>query len=67
MILTLLFSSIRARLAGLQQDESGQTVVEYALIIVIVALAVLIASPTLASAVAEVFRETSSLLVKRSV
>lgn len=57
----------QAGLAELCRDESGQTIVEYAMIIVIVALGVLIASPTLASAVAQVFQETSSLLVKRSV
>ena len=60
-----LTTYIRAKLAELRQDESGQTIVEYALIIVLIALAVLLASPTLTSAIVQVFSETSSLLMKR--
>ena len=61
----LLTTYIRAKLAELRKDESGQTIVEYALIIVLIALAVLLASPTLTSAIVQVFSETSSLLMKR--
>ena len=61
----LLTTYIRAKLAELRKDESGQTIVEYALIIVLIALAVLLASPSLTSAIVQVFSETSSLLMKR--
>ena len=61
----LLATYIRAKLAELRKDESGQTIVEYALIIVLIALAVLLASPSLTSAIVQVFSETSSLLMKR--
>lgn len=63
--MSLLTTYIRARLAELRKDESGQTIVEYALIIVLIALAVLLASPSLTSAIVQVFSETSSLLMKR--
>lgn len=56
---------IRAKLAQLHKDEEGQTIVEYALIIVLIALAVMLASPSLTSAIIQVFSETSSLLMKR--
>ena len=63
--MSLLTTYIRAKLAELRKDESGQTIVEYALIIVLIALAVLLASPSLTSAIVQVFSETSSLLMKR--
>ena len=63
--MSLLVTYIRAKLAELRKDESGQTIVEYALIIVLIALAVLLASPSLTSAIVQVFSETSSLLMKR--
>jgi len=63
--MSLLFTYIRARLYELHKDQSGQTIVEYALIIVLIALAVLLASPSLTSAIVQVFSETSSLLMKR--
>ena len=63
--MSLLTTYIRAKLAELRKDESGQTIVEYALIIVLIALAVLLASPSLTNAIVQVFSETSSLLMKR--
>ena len=52
----------RAKLARLHKEEEGQTIVEYALIIVLIALAVLLASPSLTQAIVDVFTDTSSLL-----
>jgi len=52
----------KARLARLHKEEEGQTIVEYALIIVLIALAVLLASPSLTQAIVKVFQDTSSLL-----
>jgi len=46
----------------LSSEEQGQTIVEYALIIVLIALAVLLASPSLTNAIVKVFQDTSSLL-----
>jgi Flp pilus assembly pilin Flp len=43
--------------------ESGQTIVEYVLLIVLVALAVFFASPTITNAVLGVFSRTSSVLL----
>lgn len=63
--LLFLSSGIWEGVTELCGDESGQTIVEYAMIIVLVALGVLLASPNLASAVVQVFAETSSLLTKR--
>ena len=53
---------LKARLAQLHKEEEGQTIVEYALIIVLIALAVLLASPSLTQAIIQVFTDTSSLL-----
>ncbi len=64
-MLSMFSTYLRARLAELAKDQSGQTIVEYALIIVLIALAVLLASPSLTSAIVQVFVETSSLLMKR--
>lgn len=43
--------------------EEGQTMVEYVMLIVLVALAVFIASPSLTSAIMGVFSNTSSALL----
>ncbi len=48
--------------AGLGKNEEGQTLVEYVLIIVLVALAILVANPSLTSAILSVFQTTSTLL-----
>jgi Flp pilus assembly pilin Flp len=54
--------SLKRELAHVSRDETGQTIVEYALIIVLVALAVLLANPSLTAAIAKVFADASSLL-----
>lgn len=46
----------------LTQEEEGQTIVEYALLIVLVALAIAAANPSLTSAIKGVFATTSSVL-----
>ena len=61
-MLSLFPTYLRARLGQLAKDQSGQTIVEYALIIVLIALAVLLSSPTLTEAIIQVFLDTSSLL-----
>ena len=54
--------SVGSRLSKRLRDENGQTIVEYALIIVLVALAVLLANPSITGAIAKTFQDTSSLL-----
>jgi Flp pilus assembly pilin Flp len=46
----------------LKAEEDGQTMVEYVMLIVLVALAVFIMSPSLTSAILSVFSNTSSAL-----
>ncbi len=46
----------------LAQDETGQTMVEYVMLIVLVALAVFILSPNIKDAIINVFQNTSSAL-----
>ncbi len=53
---------MKVRLADLLKEESGQTIVEYVLLIVLVALAVFFASPSVTSAIMNVFTRTSSVL-----
>ena len=60
MKLSLLYW-LRAKAAELN-NEQGQTFVEYVMIIVIVALAVYIANPSITSAILGVFSSTSSAL-----
>ncbi len=43
-------------------DESGQTMVEYVMLIVLVALAVFILTPNIKDAILQVFQNTSSAL-----
>ena len=57
----------RAYLANLKSklfrnDDEGQTMVEYVMMIVLVAVAVFIASPSVTEAILDVFTGTSSLL-----
>ncbi len=47
----------------LRRSDEGQTMVEYVMLIVLVAVAVFIASPTVTDAVMNVFNGTSSMLV----
>jgi len=53
---------LRAQLSRIVENEKGQTIVEYVLMIVLVALAVVAAAPTVTSAVTNVFTKTSSAL-----
>ena len=46
------------------RDDEGQTMVEYVMLIVLVAVAVFIASPTVTDAVMGVFNGTSSMLTE---
>ena len=46
----------------LHEDDDGQTMVEYVMLIVLVAVAVFIASPSITQAILNVFTGTSSLL-----
>jgi Flp pilus assembly pilin Flp len=48
---------------GSFNEEEGQTIVEYALIIVLITLAVFAATPGITSAIVNVFSYTSSKLV----
>ena len=50
------------RLKNLSNDESGVTTVEYAAMLVLVAIAVIIASPNISSAVVAVFTQISTQL-----
>ena len=52
---------LKAKMAELKKEQ-GQTFVEYVMIIVIVALAVYIANPSITSAILGVFSSTSSAL-----
>ena len=45
-----------------RNDEEGQTIVEYALLVVLVALAIAVASPNVTNAVLSVFSAASSAL-----
>ncbi len=46
------------------RDEKGVTVVEYALMLALVAIAVALATPNIASAVVSVFSKASSVMAK---
>ena len=57
------FQTLLAMLwSRLRKNETGQTMVEYVMLIVLVALAVFLASPSITSAIMGVFTETSSVL-----
>lgn len=47
----------------MMKDETGQTMVEYVMLIVLVALAVFILTPNIKDAILKVFQNTSSALV----
>ncbi len=57
---------ISERLNKLFRNETGQTMVEYVMLIVLVALAVFLVTPGLTNAITSVFTNTSSALVKGS-
>lgn len=48
----------------LMNEEEGQTIVEYVLLIVLIALAVFAANPSLTSAITNVFLRVSQSLAK---
>ena len=53
---------LRNNVKGLVRDESGQTVMEYALMLVLVALAVSAAFPAVVTAVNTVFSDVATAL-----
>jgi len=57
-----LVALLDARISGLRKEEDGQTMVEYVMLIVLVALAVFILSPNIKDAILKVFQNTSSAL-----
>ena len=56
-------TALRSKFKGFSEDETGQTMVEYVMMIVLVALAVFILSPNIKDAILQVFTNTSSALV----
>ncbi len=52
------YLNLRSRL----EEEAGQTMVEYVMLIVLVALAVFLLTPNIKSAILQVFSNTSSAL-----
>ena len=50
------------RLQGLKNDQSGVTTVEYAVMLVLVAIAVIIAAPNISSSVVAVFTQIATKL-----
>ncbi len=57
-----LVTYLKAKLGVMLRDDSGQTIVEYVLLIVLVGLAVFFASPSITKAVINTFSRTSSVL-----
>ena len=53
---------LKSQIERLTGDEKGQTMVEYVMLIVLVALAVFLATPNIKSAILKVFENTSSAL-----
>lgn len=60
---TRLTSALKGLVEKSNQDETGQTMVEYVMLIVLVALAVFILTPNIKDAILKVFQNTSSALV----
>ena len=62
-----LYGQYKDAIAALERrflnEDSGQTMVEYVMLIVLVALAVFLASPSITSAIMGVFTRTSSALI----
>jgi Flp pilus assembly pilin Flp len=55
-------STLDSNLKILPEDETGQTMVEYVMLIVLVALAVFMLSPNVRDGILSVFQHTSSVL-----
>jgi Flp pilus assembly pilin Flp len=61
-MLAQIATYLKARIGTIPKAEEGQTIVEYVLLIVLVGLAVAVASPSITNAVLDVFSRTSSVL-----
>ncbi len=57
-----LCTKIDTALRSLREEEAGQTMVEYVMLIVLVALAVFLLVPNIKNAIYSVFTNTSSAL-----
>lgn len=57
-----MINFLKAWLAATLKAEEGQTFVEYALLLVLIALAVVFAVPNITTAIINVFSKTSSAL-----
>jgi Flp pilus assembly pilin Flp len=57
-----MINFLKAWLSAKLKAEEGQTIVEYVLLIVLIALAVFFATPSITTAVINVFSKTSSVL-----
>ena len=57
-----MWLSTTLRLKSLKNDERGVTTVEYAVMLVLVAIAVIIAAPNISSAVVAVFTQIATKL-----
>jgi len=64
MLTLLRYKNYLALLTKNLKREKGQTMVEYVMLIVLVALAVFLSSPSITSAIMRVFTKTSSVLGK---
>ncbi len=58
----LVLSALNSLQRKLSKNEAGQTMVEYVMLIVLVALAVFLLTPNIKSAIIQVFSNTSSAL-----
>jgi Flp pilus assembly pilin Flp len=63
-MLNYLKSYASVKLNKLFQNDEGQTMVEYVMLIVLVALAVFLLTPSVTQAITAVFSNTSSALAK---
>ena len=61
-IISRLKAWLRFEINTLRNDENGQTMVEYVMLIVLVALALFLLSPNIVDAIMQVFSNTSSAL-----
>jgi Flp pilus assembly pilin Flp len=57
-----LARSLRLRSSSVVRDESGQTMVEYVLMIVLIALVVILASPAVTAAITAAFNKVAAAL-----
>jgi len=60
--MTKLYSNLLVKLQGLKNGEEGQDLVEYALLVALIALACVTATSNVASAINTVFANISSSL-----